>query len=326
MNTNQVKGLQRLRDNFVSGNSALSELDFGTVHTKLDSLTIKDLRYLAIFPSLVNNSVIDLELSMEQVQDDTSPVYDIAKAAKVAGKKASQLEDAFGSLRAAFMDHMASDFRLESVIEEPNYKEILNEVGLNEETITITFLRSFDPIKAAQAVKDEILGHFGYSELVKMYVSGGPAILLDRLIEREPNSKDQGPNPVLFEALAGRMMDSFCEERYGKLGFVNSKGNVTIKLVNTDGGKFQIPPNAMVMFEAGLSPLAFKITEGFEDSFPNTPTMRIRAVSYKPASLLSSIDHIFSDKASGADIVVRAQIFESQAAFKQATGSVTVKP
>jgi hypothetical protein len=326
MNTEQTQGLIQVRNKFVANHDNLASIEPGTVHTKLDRLTLSELRYLSSFAATVRSSVVDLNLSEDQVAEDTSPVYDIAQASRLAGRAIQSLEGSFSTVKKAFQEELFSGFRLESVM-DPNYAQIYLDVGLSLDAVTLKFLREFDVKVQAVKVIDEILGHLGFKELQKMYDPNGPALKLDRLMEVGFEGMKDGPNPALFEALASRVIDSVTESFYGVTGFVK-KGNVRLKLAApNDIGTTNLLPNMMLVVEIGVRPSSFTLSSATEEYFPNFPQARQRADQVSETVLLTKfIKEFQSNETGGLKFKVEIAVYEKTATFVSAYGKVSVRP
>ena len=329
MNSEQRQGLLDLRNKFVADREKIASMEEGTVHTKLDVLTLDELRFLAQFPQTSRSAIVDLNVDDSQLADDLSPVRDLARAARDASKAALVLEADFTNVGKAFRDEMNSGFRLESVAGDRNvnYLQIFKDVGLVKERVTLKMLRDFDVKAEAQKIKDIILERFGFEELAKMHEPGGPALKLDRLIETGFEGMKDGPNPVLFEALAAQVVDDLTEREYGLTGYVKG-GNVRLKIARpNDTGKMQVDKGIMFIVEVGLRPSAFTLEPTSEEYFPNTPQMRHKAISVKPAQELETIVRDFSDPKNGnLKFKVAATIHRKIGVFAEQFGFVIHKP
>ena len=327
MNSEQTKGLLQVRDRFVADQANLASIEPGTVHTKLDVLTLNELRYLSSFPAVMRSTVVDLDVSEDQLVDDTSPIYDIAHAARLADRAIDALEGSFETVKKNFHQEMLAGFRLESVMVNPKYNEIMLDAGLKIETVTLRFLREFDAKVMAEKMIDRILVHLGFDELKKMYDPNGPALRLDRLIEAGFEGMKDGPNPALFEALAARVIDDVTEAAYGLKGFVK-QGHVQLKIAHpSDVGTTNLPPGAMWLVEVGVRPSLFKLTEETETYFPNFPHTRIKPKKVSEVELLSEFVEEFESKATkGSKFKVAVSVFTKTATFLADYGKVIQRP
>lgn len=327
MNKEQTHGLIQLRHKFLADQEKLASIEVGTLHSNLENLTIGELRYLGNFTQVMRSSLVDLELSNEQLVEDTSPISDLAKAASQAYRTAEALELKFEEVKKAFLDDMKSGFRLESVMENPKYNLILEEVGLKHSHVTHKFLNKFDVVQQVRDSKKKVLDLFGFNELIKMYKPGGPALRLDRLIEENFDGAEGEPNPALFEAIAAEIVDQITTDEYGIIGFVK-QGNVRLKIAHPkDIGTTRIPKNEMRIVEIGVRPKAFTINENIEESFPNIPGLPHKADMVSEVEEIATTDRKFRYKgSSGLFFDVTATVYRKQATFYTKFGSVTVKP
>jgi hypothetical protein len=322
MNTEQTKGLIGVRNKFVSDRKAIADLEAGTVHTNLDVLSLPDLRYLANFPNIMRNSIVDLELTDDQVQEETSPVFDLSAASTKARAAAQALESLFWEHSKLFNDELKSGFRLESVMAEPKYKTMAKLEGLDIDTVTLRFLSTFDARARAKSVKENVVKHFGFALLSKMYTPGGPALKLDRLIEEGFEGSKDGANPVLFEAIAAQIVDEFTLTNYGELGFVK-RGNVMLKFALPGStGNFDLGPGEMRLVEAGVNPKRFTLSKATEDTFPNVPTKKCKSVSFTGPTLAQSIVKELNQAGGDGKFIVKADLFFSVAEFSNSFGKV----
>lgn len=325
INSEQTKGLVQLREKFVSERKPIADFEQGTIHSKLDLLTVSDLRYLANFPSLVRHSIVDLELTSEQLADETSPVFDLVKASKKASQAADILEERFWKYLKAFDDELKSGFRLESIWDEPKYKTMAAHAGLDLKFVTLKFLSGFNPKEEAQKIKDEVISHFGFDELAKMYEPGGPALKLDRLIEASDRSPD-GPNPVLFEAIAAQIVDDYSMSNWGANGFVK-EGNVVLKMTPEKPGKLELKANEMALVEIGINKEKFTLSNETEEYFPNQPDVRYPPFAFTPALFKLKIQRQMSGlQNKELKFMVEADVHQSIAVYVAKYGKVINKP
>jgi hypothetical protein len=325
MNKEQTQGLVQIRNKFVSEHKSISEIEVGTVHTRLDTLTIEELKYLGNFPSVIKNSIIDLELTDDQITEDASPVFDLAAASKKALKLATVLDERFDRYYKAFEDELKSGFRLESIWESPRYKTIAKSAGLDKDTVTLEFLSTLDAKAEAKRIKEKLVGHFGFDQLAKMYKPGGPALKLNRLIE-ESDDMPEGSNPVLFEAIAAQIVDDYCMEKHGDHGFVK-QGNVILKLTSPSvfSGS-EIKTGEMVVLEIGINPKKFKLSNQSEESFPNVPGRPFKPAQFVNTKLADSKRvELKTLSQNGVKFLVDAEIYQSEAYYSADFGKTVIK-
>lgn len=325
MNSEQTQGLYKIRNRFVSERQLLSNIDDNELLGRLEVLPLPDLRYLADFSAAMRSALVDLELTDEQMRSEESPVKALSDASRKAIVAIHELESRYWERMKEFDGEMRSGFRLESVIAEPKYKTIARLNGLNLETVTIRFLQTFDARKSAQVAKSDLVKQFGYRALASMYQPGGPAIKLSRLIEDGFKQTKFGPNPVLFDAIATEIIDTFTKETYGEVGYVK-RGVVNFKFSNPgESANLNLAYDEMRIIEVGLDPKKFKLSADTQEYFPSLPGKLYKPTDFEPATIAKSVIREMKDEKTGLTFLVQADVYITRARYDGKFGHVSTK-